>query len=213
VHRVGVIADTHCPEFTDRVPEAVSEAFSGVDLILHAGDVGGAGGTQTLRRLGEIAPVIAVRGDHDGALQELPLIRELWLDGHRIALVHGNHGHLYEEPTTFLNTISLGIAPPLLPGHARWLRCLFPGADLIVSGHTHVAHLDRGPGPMLFNPGAIYVVDRAAARRRLDRGPGWFEWSWLQVVRRRLDRPRPSVGLLELGRGTIQARLVDVSEP
>ena len=38
--RIGVIADTHCPEFLDELPAAVFEKLRGVDLILHAGDVG-----------------------------------------------------------------------------------------------------------------------------------------------------------------------------
>ena len=37
--RVGVVADTHCPEFLERLPDRLPVAFRGVDLILHAGDI------------------------------------------------------------------------------------------------------------------------------------------------------------------------------
>jgi len=34
--RVGVVADTHCPEFLDRLPDRLFDILAGVDLILHA---------------------------------------------------------------------------------------------------------------------------------------------------------------------------------
>lgn len=207
VFRVGVVADTHCPEFLDRLPAGLGAVLGGVDLILHAGDVGGAGGEATLRQLGGIAPLVAVRGDHDRPLQDLPTSREFLVGDCRIGLVHGNHGHLYEEPLTFLATVTLGVVAPL-PGHAAWLRAQFPNADLVVSGHTHRPCFDARARPILFNPGAVYVVDAAAARLRLERGPGWFEWSWLQFARHHVGELRPSVGILELDRGQVRARVV-----
>ena len=54
---VGIISDTHGL----LRPEALS-ALQGVELIIHAGDVGG---PEVLRRLKEIAPVFAVRGNVD----------------------------------------------------------------------------------------------------------------------------------------------------
>lgn len=207
--RLGVVADTHCPEFLDRLPAGLARTLAGVDLILHAGDVGGVRGGETLRELERIAPVVAVRGDHDGDLQELPTTREFLVGGTRVGLVHGSHSHLYEEPLTFLGTISLGLVQPL-PGHAAWLRAQFPNADLVISGHTHRPMFDATARPVLFNPGPVYIVDEAAVRRRLDRGPGWFEWTWLQVARHRIGRQRPTVGILELDGRRLRARVVPV---
>lgn len=195
--RIGVIADTHCPEFLDRLPEAIFERLGGVDLIIHAGDVGGVRGQETLRRLGKIAPVEAVRGDHDGMLSELPRRRELTVAGRRIGVVHGNRSRLIEEPVTFLGTITLGRVWPQT-GLRRWLRRQFPDAEVVIYGHTHAAAADHLDGALLFNPGAIYVVDEDEVRRRLRRRPNWFEWCWLQVIRHRHDRPSASVGILEL---------------
>ena len=195
--RLGVVADTHCPEHLDELPPALFEHLRGVDLILHAGDVGG---YETLERLRRLAPVEAVRGDHDPTLTDLPLERELVLEGRRIALVHGNRSRLVEEPTTFVGTVSLGYWWPT-PGLAANLRRRFPDADLIVHGHTHLPRVDAGPGPLVLNPGAVSQTDRAAALRRLGRGPGWFEWSWLQVMRHRRRVPPPTVATVELGAG------------
>jgi len=202
--RIGVVADTHCPEFLDELPAGLLEGLRGVELILHGGDVGGA---STLRQLGEVAPVHAVRGDHDGALTELPLCREVAVAGRRIAIVHGNRSRLIEEPSTLVGTLSLGTVwtSAGLPAH---LKRRHPGADVIVHGHTHQARATMVGGTLVFNPGAVYMVDAAEARRRLARRPGWFEWCWLQVIRHRVDHPVPSFGLLEIDGAGIRARVV-----
>jgi putative phosphoesterase len=207
--RVGVVADTHSPEFLPELPQALLERLRGVDLILHAGDVGG---TETLRRLREIAPVEAVRGDHDGGMKELPRWREVAIGGRRVVVVHGNRGHLVEEPVTLLGTLSLGLVWPG-GGVIAALRRQFPAADVIVYGHTHRARLDEIGGALLFNPGAVYMVTAQEAQRRLRGGPSWFQWCWLQVIRHRLDAPVPSVGVLEIpedARGEIRARVYPI---
>lgn len=204
--RVGVIADTHCPEFLDRLPDAIFERLRGVDLIIHAGDVGGARGQETLERLRAIAPVEAVRGDHDGMLSELPPRRELTVAGRRIAVLHGNRSRLIEEPVTFLGTITLGRVWPQT-GLRWWLRRQFPHAEVVIYGHTHSAAADDIDGALLFNPGAVYVVDKGEVRRRLGRRPNWFEWCWLQVIRYRHDTPMASVGILELDERGVRATI------
>jgi putative phosphoesterase len=203
VIRIGVVADTHCPEFLDELPPGLLEGLRGVDLILHAGDVGG---PSTLERLREVAPVEAVRGDHDGAMTELPLRREVAVGGRRVVVVHGNRTRLIEEPATLLGTLSLGILWPAagLPGH---LKRLHPGADVIIYGHTHRARTDLIGGTLVFNPGAVYQVNEAEAQRRLARRPDWFEWTWLQVIRHRVDRVVSSFGLLEIDPAEVRARV------
>jgi putative phosphoesterase len=201
--RIGVVADTHCPEFLDELPPGLLDGLRGVDLILHAGDVGG---PSTLARLREVAPVEAVRGDHDGGMTELPLCREVTVEGRRVVVVHGNRSRLIEEPATLVGTLSLGTlwVAAGLPAH---LERLHPDADVILYGHTHQARVEDIGGTLVFNPGAVYQVDEAEARRRLSRRPGWFEWTWLQVIRHRVDRPVPSYGVLEVGPTEVRARV------
>jgi putative phosphoesterase len=202
--RIGVIADTHCPEFLAELPPALLEGLRGVELILHAGDVGG---PSTLERLREIAPVEAVRGDHDGDMTELPLWREVTVGNRRVVIVHGNRSRLVEEPSTLVGTLSLGTVWPS-GGLPRHLKGRHPEADVIVYGHTHQARADMVGGTLVLNPGAVYMVDAAEARRRLDRGPSWFEWCWLQVIRHRVDRPVPSYGLLDINQAGVRARVI-----
>jgi putative phosphoesterase len=204
VKRVGVIADSHCPEFLDALPERVFEIFQGVDLILHAGDINA---EETLAALRRIAPVEAVRGDHDRLLPSLPASREITVEGKRIVIVHGERSHWIEEPQTLLWTFSLGYFHPHA-GLPRVLRRRFPGADAIVYGHTHEPRAETIDGTLLFNPGAVHQWNPTTARRRLTRRPGCFDWCWLQVARHLRSYQTPSVGMLEVSESGIVATLV-----
>ena len=62
---IGLIADTH-GYLDPRVPPALK----GVQLILHAGDIGAEG---VLVALARIAPVTAVAGNNDAKLAQLGL--------------------------------------------------------------------------------------------------------------------------------------------
>jgi uncharacterized protein len=60
--RIGVVADTHVGEYLDALPAGTLEALEGCDLVLHAGDLSV---PSVLEDLEQVAPVVAVRGDHD----------------------------------------------------------------------------------------------------------------------------------------------------
>ena len=121
---VGLIADTHGLMRPDAL-----KALSGVDLILHAGDVG----TQAvLDALWAIAPVHAVRGNVDAEGAGLRDSLHLQLDGVEI---HLSHGHELGSP-----------APAALAERYQ--------ADVIVYGHTHRALVTRVGPTLVINPGA-----------------------------------------------------------
>jgi putative phosphoesterase len=204
--RVGVIADTHCPEFVAQLPAGVARAFQDVDLIVHAGDVTG---RSTLDELARIAPVEAVRGDHDRALTDLPAVREIVVEGVRIVVVHGQRARWIEEPNTLLWTLSLGYFMPNR-GLPASLARRFPSADVIVFGHVHRPVERRIGNTLLFNPGAVHQWNAATARRRLGQRPGWFEWCWLQVARHLRRVEAPTVGILEIDSGRVVPRIMPV---
>ena len=201
-----MVADTHSPEFAAGLPARLFEVLAGVDLILHAGDVTA---ESTLDDLARIAPVQAVRGDHDRALASLPAERELMVDGRRIVVVHGNRSRWIEEPATFLWTITLGFYRPH-GGLPAALRRRFPNADAIVFGHTHRAYADTTDGILTFNPGGVHQWTPATTAARLRQRPGWFEWCWLQVARHIRSYPRPSAGILEVTAAGIKPLVVDL---
>lgn len=77
----GIISDTH-----GYLDGRVLPLFVGVDLILHAGDVGS---FDVLEQLGKIAPVLAVEGNNDEGLDlGIPSHVNVVLEGHRVQLVH-----------------------------------------------------------------------------------------------------------------------------
>src|SRR5438132_11981130 len=79
---IGLIADTH-GYLDPRVPPVLK----GVDLILHAGDIGAEG---VLIALASIAPVTAVAGHNDTNLAQLclPLRVDMELEGVQLHLAH-----------------------------------------------------------------------------------------------------------------------------
>lgn len=204
--RIGVVADTHCPEFMDSLPPPLFEALAGVELILHAGDITG---QSTLDQLATIAPVQAVRGDHDGDLAALPVSRELVVEGRKVVVVHGNRSRWVEEPATFLWTITLGYYRPH-GGLAATLRRRFPDADVIVFGHMHTPSIETRDGIVTFNPGGVHQWTPATTAARLQKRVGWFEWCWLQVARHIRKYPPPSVGILEVTADSIKPSVVDL---
>jgi putative phosphoesterase len=122
---IGLIADTH-----GLVRPQVHAALAGVELILHAGDVGG---SEVLDELSLIAPVRAVCGNTDPKWdRSLVPALDLELAGLR---VHVSHGHEVGKVT----------AENLAKSYA---------ADVIVYGHTHIQKVSRVDGRIVVNPGA-----------------------------------------------------------
>jgi putative phosphoesterase len=122
---IGLISDTH-----GLVRASVHTALAGVELILHAGDVGG---DDVLDELGLIAPVRAVYGNTDGPGD--PRLVASIDDTVGGVTIHVSHGH------------ELGVPRPekLLERYA---------ADVIVYGHTHRQLVVRAAGRLVVNPGA-----------------------------------------------------------
>ena len=121
---IGLISDTH-----GLVRPEVFPALEGVELILHAGDVGDG----VLEEIRTIAPVRAVRGNTDPpGFSGLEEAVDLELNGLR---VHVSHGHELGSPTP----------AKLLAAYA---------ADVIVYGHTHRQLVANADGRWVINPGA-----------------------------------------------------------
>ena len=125
IRQIGLISDTH-----GLVRPDVHEALAGVELILHAGDVGG---EAILSELGLIAPVRAVGGNTD-PLGVPWLEDELALEVGGVT-IHVSHGHEVGRPTP-----------------ARLLE-RYP-AEVIVYGHTHRQLITRAGDRLVVNPGA-----------------------------------------------------------
>ena len=124
-HSIGLVSDTH-----GLIRPGLAAALAGVELILHAGDVGG---DDVLDELLAIAPVMAVFGNTDDE-HDPRLAAEIV---HRVGdvTIHVSHGHEVGSPTP------------------AKLLARYP-ADVIVYGHTHKALVTRAGGALVVNPGA-----------------------------------------------------------
>ena len=203
VVRIGVVADTHVGEWLAEIPQSVLDALAGVDLILHAGDI-----TElaVLDRLGEIAKVTAVQGDHDRAAGiVLPRSRVVDVAGARIGLTHGRRGRWIELAAAAL---SLAMGRPVLLGFHRALRRRFGAVDAIVFGHLHLPCNRMIEGVLFFSPGAVHNAERApgfaaggfAARRYLQ-----FRQSLPAGV------GAAAVGIIDVRPTGLEARIVSVA--
>jgi putative phosphoesterase len=111
------------------VRAAVHDALGGVELILHAGDVG----EGVLEELELIAPVLAVAGNTDRPGDpRLPAERVHAAGG---ITVHVSHGHETGSPTP------------------EKLLARYPH-DVLVYGHTHRQLVAGAGGGLVVNPGA-----------------------------------------------------------
>jgi putative phosphoesterase len=141
---IGLISDTH-----GLVRPSVFDALEGVEMILHAGDVGAG----VLEELETIAPVRAVYGNTDSpGTPGLSEALELEIDGIRI---HVSHGHELGAPTP----------ERLLATYA---------ADVIVYGHTHRQLVVCVESRWVVNPGAAgqrrFNLKPSVGRLTIDRG-------------------------------------------
>jgi putative phosphoesterase len=119
--RIGIISDTHGL----LRPEA-ERGLTGVNHIIHAGDIGRPEIVEALRR---IAPVTAIRGNVDSGewAREYPDTKLVRLAGKSIYVLHD------------LKTLQPDLGA---------------GIDVIVSGHSHVPKVDTVGGTLYLNPGS-----------------------------------------------------------
>lgn len=123
---IGLVSDTH-----GLLRPEVARWLAGADLIVHAGDVGGA---HVLQGLSAIAPTFAVAGNVDDPHDPmLVAARSLPVGG---LVLHVSHGHELGRPT-----------PDALL--AKY------DADVLIFGHTHRVLEHRAPdGRIVLNPGS-----------------------------------------------------------
>jgi putative phosphoesterase len=145
---LGLVSDTHVPQRCDALPPGLVEALRGVDLVLHAGDVGE---LWVLDQLAAIAPVVAVHGNDDtaDAQRELPFQQVVVAGGARVLLCHSHHPDREQEMAARRDDA----LPPKLARVAG--LAAGAGASVLVFGHWHVPLVQQVGGVLIVNPGAI----------------------------------------------------------
>ena len=139
---IGLISDTHIPDRAKEIPQKVFDAFSEVDLILHAGDLTS---LKVIEDLEKIAPVIAIQGNMDRVNGiNLPVAKVIEAEGLKIGIAHGE---VYPRADT-----------QQLVYLARELD-----VDILITGHSHQPKIEQTDGVLLLNPGSP-IVPRLAER-------------------------------------------------
>jgi hypothetical protein len=123
---VGIVSDTH-----GRFDPALPRVFRGVDVIVHAGDIGR---LEVIAALEVIAPVLAVEGNND-AFGRFPVERREELAGRRVYIRH-IFGELHQ-----LRRVDRELVERLRP-------------DVVIFGHSHRPYRAVLGGTLLFNPGS-----------------------------------------------------------
>lgn len=118
--------------------DAAYEALKGADAIVHAGDIGVG---LVLDTLETIAPVVLVHGNNRYAVEEAcPQVADIVLGGVRVIVVH----RVEDVPPAFDSTD----AP----------------VRVIVTGHTHIGHVEDRSGVVWVNPGSPSLPRSGAER-------------------------------------------------
>jgi putative phosphoesterase len=122
IHFIGVISDTHGLVR----PEAVA-ALGGVELIIHAGDIGS---PEVMVALERVAPVRAIRGnnDRDAWARRWPETDLVPIGAVSIYVLH--------------NLAELDLDPRAA------------GIEVVISGHSHRPKAERRDGLLYLNPGS-----------------------------------------------------------
>ena len=127
--KIGVISDTH-----GIIHPGAFTPLEGVNLILHAGDIGS---EDVISDLETIAPVMGVSGNTD----TFPLagrykpVEFFEAQGKRIYLTHRFMEGEYKLPHVLKDIASRD-------------------PHIVVFGHTHMQYSDESSGRLLFNPGS-----------------------------------------------------------
>jgi hypothetical protein len=144
--RIGLISDTHIPEACEALWPQVFEAFSGVDLILHAGDVHE---LDVIDELSRVAPIYVARGNGDDGSGGRPVLPD--------------DARLRDTWTLELGGVTVGVTHilpiPEMPPNltlARAIERLFPerSPEVLVYGDSHVEAIDVIEGKLCVNPGS-----------------------------------------------------------
>jgi putative phosphoesterase len=149
--KIGVISDTHSAGSGRDLPLKILDALSGVDLILHCGDLECLG---VLDYLAEVAPVMAVRGYED-PLEEGDRLamttRVVKTEGVSIGMIHDIQWPGPKIPTSPDGT---GLVFPDGNGQEIMARKFKEPVDVVLFGDTHEELVTHWDGVLIMNPGS-----------------------------------------------------------
>jgi putative phosphoesterase len=130
---IAVIADTHMPKGSRRLPERCVELLGEAEAVIHAGDFFARPALAAIEALCPLVHAVHGNVDEPALRDSLPATLEVELGGRTLALTHD--------------------AGPA-PGRLARLRRRFPAAAVVVFGHSHLPLHEEEDGFQIFNPGS-----------------------------------------------------------
>ena len=150
VRRVGFLADTHSRKADGSdLPQQSLEAFAGVDLIVHLGDIGQKG---ILRRLADVAPLLVPAGGDKGWIpvgrENVAPLKVIEAAGLSVGLTFNL---TKPDKAIVVEDAALRFTKPL-PDLMR--RRFGRRVDAVAFGGTHRQRTEEHEGVVFFDPGS-----------------------------------------------------------
>ncbi len=182
---IGLLSDTHIAFPNATLPPQIKSAFSGVDLILHAGDIWI---PSVLDELESIAPVKAAWGDDDleadlGGDSRMMAGHSLAVDGITLWLTH------FKPPYALINPREELYSTRPSPADAA------DPPDVVVFGHTHFPAIEH------YNKSVIFIKEHDKDVLLVNPGSATLP-SYLPQL--------GTVALLTINSGELEARIVQL---
>jgi hypothetical protein len=142
---LGLVSDTHIPESRQTLFDEIYQAFRGVDLILHGGDMHD---IVVLDWLEQVAPVLGVCGNGDDGSSGRPIAPEddrlpynqlLHINGLKLGMTHDFPDRPYARTATLEERMERHFGGPV---------------DIVVAGDTHVPVVTEWDGVLIVNSGS-----------------------------------------------------------
>lgn len=137
MYTIGIISDTHLHTPDPDYISMCKEAFANCDAIIHAGDLTDI----SILRVFEGKEIIAVRGNmcNRNTQFTLPERKVFTIHGYKIGVCHGAGPRHNIEDRVFE---------------------MFPDADCIVYGHSHIAACHNYGSTLIINPGSFQATGK-----------------------------------------------------
>ena len=140
---VALVGDTHLPRGRRRLPAECVDRIAAADLVIHTGDFSTVAAYEEIAAIGP--ELVAVHGnvDEPKLRARLPETTVVEAGGARIAVIHDAGQRR---------------------GRLGRMRRVFPDADAVIFGHSHLPLHESERGFQIFNPGSPTERRRAPAR-------------------------------------------------
>ncbi|MFH1397466.1 MAG: metallophosphoesterase [Candidatus Omnitrophota bacterium] len=133
--RIGVIADTHIPDRAAKIPDDILNAFIGVDIIIHVGDLTVLSVLEELKKICSDVRVVSGNMDCIQVCNKFPEKELIKVGEVKIGVMHGAG-----PPDGLVGILSEAFKKDK--------------PDLIIFGHSHAAFNEKKGNIIFFNPGS-----------------------------------------------------------